>query len=98
MDFIISIKNGPNGNLVVVTDKNIIGKIFEEGKLQLDLTKDFYKGIEKTEEEIKEIFKKAQHIHLTGEKSVALGIELSLINQDKILFVSGVPHAEMVLG
>ena len=46
MKFIVSQKNGPHGLLIVITDKDIIGKLFSEGKLQLDLTKEFFEGLE----------------------------------------------------
>jgi len=95
--FIVSEKDSPTGLLIVVTDENILGKKFEEGKLQLDLTKEFYQGEKKNEEELKLIFQKAQHIHLTGENSVALGIKLNLIEQNHILRISGIPHAEVVM-
>lgn len=95
--YIVSEKDTPHGLLVVITDKDIVGKKFEEGKLQLDLTNNFYKGEEKDEEEVKEATSRARHIHFTGDKSVALGIEANLIDQDKILWVSNVPHAEVML-
>lgn len=98
MKFIVSIKNSTNGLLIVITDQNLLGKKFEQGKLQLDLTKKFYQGEEKDEKEVKDIFKKAQHLHVTGERAVALCIELKLIENGKILWIAGIPHAEIVLG
>ena len=52
MVFIVSKKEGPNGLLLVVTDKEIIGKQFTEEKLQLDLSKEFYQGEEMEKEKI----------------------------------------------
>ena len=98
MKFIVSIKQSTNGTLIIITDNDLLGKKFEQGKLQLDLTKKFYQGEEKNENEVKEILKKADHLHLTGEVSVAIGIELNLIESRKIVWIAGIPHAEMVLG
>lgn len=98
MTFIVSEKNTPNGLLLVVTDKIIMGEIFEEGKLQLDLTKKFYAGEEKNKEEVKELITKSRHIHFTGKEAVNLGIELNLINSNKIILVQNMPHAEVVMG
>ncbi|PIN87667.1 hypothetical protein COV12_02545 [Candidatus Woesearchaeota archaeon CG10_big_fil_rev_8_21_14_0_10_32_24] len=94
---IVSQKNGPYGILLVVTDSNLIGKSFEEGKLQLDLTQDFYLGEKKTKEDIKLLLQKSRDVHFTGKESVAIGVELDLINPERILYVEGVPHAEVVL-
>tara|TARA_Y100000310_G_scaffold4494_1_gene5409 strand:+ start:215 stop:514 length:300 start_codon:yes stop_codon:yes gene_type:complete len=98
MVLIVSEKEGPNGLLLVITDKDILGKRFTEGKIQLDLTSNFYKGEEKEKEEVKEELEKARDIHLTGKEAVALGVELDLINNENILWVQGIPHAESVIG
>jgi uncharacterized protein len=90
---IISIKE----DLLVVTDSNLIGKKFEEDKKQLDLTSNFYKGEEKNKEEVKQLIKQVRHLHLTGKESVAIGVELDLVNPSKILYVDNVPHAEVVV-
>ena len=95
---IVSIKKGPHGALAIITDSEIVGKIYSEGKLQLDFTKEFYAGEEKTAEEVKKIIGESQHLHLSGEKSVALGLELNLVDKERILWVKGVPHAEVVFG
>jgi len=76
--FIVAGKKNLHG-LVVVTDKEVIGKVFSEGNLQLDLTKDFYKGKEMNSEEME----RAYVVHFTGEKAVALGKRLELIGEGK---------------
>lgn len=98
MSFIVAEKEGPHGLLLVVTDKDILGKKFEEGKRQLDLSKDFYRGGEKKKEEVKKMISTARHLHLTGKESVALGVEMNLVNAWKILWIKGVPHAQVVMG
>jgi len=97
MTFIVSKKAGPNGLLLVVTDKEIIGQKFEEGKLQLDLTKDFYQGDEMSKEEVKELFLSARDLHLTGKETVNIGVELDFVDSKHILYVGEVPHAEIVV-
>lgn len=96
--FIVSEKPGPHGPLIVVTDKNLLGLIFEQDHLRLDLSKEFYKGVLKNKTEITHLLHNAQHLHLTGKASVTLGIELGLIKGEKVLYVKGIPHAEMVCG
>lgn len=98
MTFIVSKKEGPHGLLLIITDKDILGKIFEEGKIQLDLTKDFFKGEEKDKEEVKTLIPTARHLHLTGKESVAIGLEMDLVDTKKILWVQKVPHAEVMTG
>ena len=97
MDFIVSQKSSKLGLVVVVTDEDILGKVFEEGKLQLDLTKKFYQGDQKNKEEVKKIIVTARHIHLVGKYAVAIGAELDLVDPKKIIFIDKVPHAEVMV-
>ena len=97
MIFIVALKQGPHGSLLVITDQEIIGKNFEEGKLQLDFSKEFYQGEEKSIEETKELIATAQHLHLSGKNAVALGVELNLVDPSRILKVKSIPHAEVVV-
>ena len=96
MEYIVSKKQGQLGLLIVVTDADIVGKKFEEERLQLDLTKKFYQGEPKSKEEVKQIIMTARHIHLTGKGAVAIGIEMDLIDPKKIIFIDKVPHAEVM--
>jgi uncharacterized protein len=98
MTFVVSEKDGPHGLLLVITDKEILGKKFEEGKVELDLTKKFYEGKERNKEEVRELISKARDLHLTGKEAVAVGVEMGLVNSERILFVKGMPHAEVVKG
>jgi len=95
MKFIVKTHQGPHGNILVVTDKEILGKKFLENNLQLDLTKEFYQGEEKEPNQIKELAKSAYILHLTGEHSIQLFSDL--INKDRILIVEKIPHAEVYL-
>lgn len=95
MEFIVSEKDTPNGIILVVTDKGLVGKIFEEGNKQLDLSKKFYQGELKNEEEVKKLCKDSYIIHLTGEKAVSLGKKIGLVK--KIITIDNVPHAEVLL-
>jgi len=83
--------------LLTICDDEVIGKKLEEGKKQLDLSADFFKGERKTEEEVKQLIKKAVFLNLNGEKAVALGVELGFVDPENILFISNVPHAECVV-
>lgn len=87
----------PNGEILVVSDKELLGKRFEEGKLQLDLKKDFYQGEEKTEAEIKALVNAAYILHLTGERTLKLFRKWGWIAEENVLLVKGIPHVEVCL-
>lgn len=98
MDYIVAKKQSQFGLLVVITDSDIIGKKFEEERLQLDLTKKFYQGEQMNKEEVKKIVITARHLHLTGKGVVAIVVEMDLVNPKKIIFIDKVPHAEIMSG
>ena len=97
MSFIVNKKFAPDGLILVVTDKEILGKVFEEGKKQLDLSNKFYSGDERDAEAVKALIPEAYILHLTGEKAVALGVELGLVDSQRIIWISNVPHAEALV-
>ena len=97
MKFIVAEKNMHQGAILTITDKEIIGKKFEEGKKQLDLANKFYSGEEKDTEYIKVRLEDAYVMHLTGKKAVAFGIKMGLVDKKRIITISGIPHAEVLI-
>jgi hypothetical protein len=91
---IVNQKNSPNGLLLIVTDKDIIGKKFKENNLCLDLTSNFYKGVEMKVDEILNLINQCYILHLTGKKSIELGLKYGLV--DQTISVQKIPHAEIV--
>lgn len=86
--------------IVAICDSELLGKIFKEGKIKLELTK-FYEGEEKTEEETLEIIQdmaiEDATFNIVGEKSVALAISCGIISKEGIKTVQGVPFALVLL-
>ncbi len=83
--------------IVAICDSDLLGKKFEEGNKQLDLTSDFYKGKETGPEEVKKIILSAYIVNVVGEESIAFCIKLGIIDKGGILKIDGIPHAQAVL-
>ena len=90
---LIKVHESSGNRILAVADKELIGKRFEEGDMCLDITERFYKGEEKTEEEIIKAMKDAANINIVGKKSIALGIKSGIITEDSVIKINGVPHA-----
>lgn len=82
--------------IVAVCDKEIIGKKFKEGDLILKLEPSFYKGTDASESEIKEALSCATIANIAGEKAIACAVECGCIDPDTVIFIEGIPHAQMV--
>jgi len=85
-----------NKLILTVCDKEIIGKKFETNDLKLDLNSDFYKGKEKTENEIVKLFEQSYMINLVGQKSVELGLKSKIISKKDIIKIKDIPYIQVV--
>ncbi len=83
--------------LAAICDSDLLGKRFEEGNLQLDLTGDFYAGDERSDTEAGDLIRNADYVNLIGKKSIKLGIEEGVIDQQNVKLVKGVPHAQAII-
>jgi len=85
------------GQMIIATiDEDLLGKRFEEGKKQLDLTSDFYKGTPVGEEDFKILLTQAYIINAVGEKVIDLLLKEKMISSKNILRVEGIPHVQIV--
>ena len=81
--------------LLAVCDKWLIGKSFEEGEYILHVSEQFYKGEIATEEEVRSALMDATNINLVGEKAVRCAIDAGILREEGIIWIGGVPHAQI---
>ncbi|MEK6967114.1 MAG: DUF424 family protein [Nanoarchaeota archaeon] len=79
---------------VVIIDKELIGKKFDDGELQLDLTSQYYNGDESDEERVLKVLSKAYSATFVGKKSVELGISKGYIEKERVIQISGIPTSQ----
>ena len=95
---IVKVHNTQDGqSIVAICDTDLLGKKIEEGNLQLDLSSDFYKGIERNEEDVIRILKSVYIANLVGKESIALAKKLGFLEEEHVKFIGGIPHAQIVL-
>jgi hypothetical protein len=82
--------------IVAVCDTNIIGKKFKEGILVLKLDESFYKGEKVGENDVKIALSSATIANIAGERSIACAVECGCVDPDSVIFIDGIPHAQMV--
>ncbi len=84
-------------SVLVLCDQSIAGKRCTEGKKQLDLASDFYKGEPAGDkEQLLDKMRAADIISLAGEESVALAIEAGMLNKGQVKRIAGIPYAQIV--
>ena len=82
--------------MVSICDQECMGNIYHEGKLTLKITPKFYGQqlvtIEKTLFELK----KATIANLVGNAIIKECLKSGLIHEKGIIWVNGVPHAQII--
>jgi len=95
---IVKVHKKDDRTIVAVCDDELIGRKFEQGELQLDLTSDFYKGDKYTDKQlVGDMMRNADVINVVGTLSVGLGLEEELIDKGQVIHVDGVPHAQAAI-
>ncbi len=84
--------------IVAICDNDLIGKKFEEGNLQLDLSSSFYQGEEMSEKGVMELIKGSCMVNIVGEKSIKLAVKLGIVGKKGIIKIKNTPHAQVILG
>jgi len=88
-------------DVIAICDSDLLGKKFEQGNLQLDVKESFYKGEEKTKQEVIQIMQDLSRedstFNIVGEESVNCALETGIISKDGIKKVQGIPFALVLL-
>jgi hypothetical protein len=83
--------------VIAVCDSELVGKHFEEGKMQIDITEAFYKGTEMDEKKADEFIKRKLAddacFNFVGERAINAALKAGAINKKGIIRIQGIPHA-----
>ncbi|MEM2924537.1 MAG: DUF424 domain-containing protein [Methanocellales archaeon] len=81
--------------LVAVCDKEILGMKICEGELEIEISERFYKGKIASTSEVIKALESATVANLFGERAVACALEKGLIEKQNVLWINGIPHAQL---
>ncbi|MDM7935434.1 MAG: DUF424 family protein [Methanothrix sp.] len=82
--------------LVAVCDCDILGRRFVDGVLHIDVKADFFGEDPASEEEVEAALSRATIANLVGSRTVEHAIRLGYIERENVLFIDGIPCAQMV--
>ena len=97
MDIYLNVYRAGGEVLVAACDKEILGKVFTEGELQLEVSKRFYCGELKDLKELSRILNEATIANLVGDKVVDYAVSCGLVSKENVLVIGGVKHAQFVV-
>src|SRR3989344_5883190 len=83
--------------IIAICDSELLGKKFEEGKKQLDVRENFYKGEKFSLDKVAGIMKSERAddstFNIVGERAVKLAMNLGIIFEGNVGNVDGIPFA-----
>lgn len=88
-------------NVVAICDRELIGKRFEEGKFQLDVKENFFRGKEVSEEEALEIMRDMKledsTFNIIGKRAVNAALKAEIITKDGVGNIANIPFALVLM-
>ena len=88
-------------DVIAISDKELLGKKFEENNSQLNIKESFYKGEEVTEEnlidKIRDLALEDSTFNIVGKKSVSCALRAGIILEEGIKKIQGIPYALVLL-
>ncbi len=92
MSLVLKVHKTDDGRFfLTIIDRELIGKKFEEGELQLDLTSPYYQGEDADEEYIIRAMSKAYSISFVGKNAIELGAKNGHVDKEHALVIKGIP-------
>lgn len=93
MSLLLAIHKSPEGTVVALCDKSILGKHFEEKGIVLDVKKGFFGGKATSKKEISDALSACLSANIVGNEAVAAAIRCGAIGEGGVKAVSGVKYA-----
>ncbi|MFP4045560.1 MAG: DUF424 domain-containing protein [Candidatus Aenigmatarchaeota archaeon] len=96
MMFVHNLTRENNDVLLAVSDSDLLGRTLSEGKIEFEISKGFY-GEEKVDgEEIIKAARKSTIINAIGNDIVDLLVKHGFIDEENVIKIEGISHAQMV--
>jgi hypothetical protein len=86
-----------NEVLIAACDKDILGKTFFEGELQLEVKESFYKRDAAPLDELAVVLSGATIANLAGNRVVDSAISAGYVVKENVLSIGGVKHAQFAV-
>lgn len=98
MKLSVKIHQKDDRTVLAVCDAELLGSVYEENGVQLDLKSEFFDGefFEKVQD-VGDLMRNADCVYLVGEESVKIGMMEDIVQKEDVKYVDGVPHVQVVI-
>lgn len=90
----LKVHRAPDGcEVVAVCDRELVNTTLKDGDFSLEISEKFYGTTPAGEEEVRRILLAAGNANLIGHRTIALAIDLGILDREACTEIAGVPHA-----
>jgi hypothetical protein len=85
------------GKMVAACDKELIGRVLDDGKIHLDLDtcRSFYVGKLSTKEELRKALEDFVSANLVGKNTVLVALEGGFAQESDVIYINTTPHIQI---
>ena len=91
----VKIYHQNNEVMLAACDESLLGKVFEEGDLQLEVHNTFYDGFRVDKKGLLSHLGLSTIANLVGEEVINCALEAGILSSDCIIYIQGIPHAQI---
>ena len=93
---LVKIHEDRGREVIAVCDSDLIGKGFNEGKLHIEITENFFKGKEMQKDILIKMLKSCSNLNIVGKESIKLALEAKVIEKESVIKIKGIPISMVV--
>ena len=85
------------GKIVAACDKELVGKVLDDGKYHLDLkaSKSFYVGKKATKSDLKNALKDFHSANLVGKNTTDVAVKGGFAQKEDVIYIKEIPHIQI---
>ncbi len=91
----VKIHNSGNTEILAVSDEDLIGKKFKQGNLYIEVSESFYKDKRVDKKQLEDLLLHFDNINIIGKQSIEIALKINIIQKENIIFIKGIPHAQI---
>ncbi|MCX6697727.1 MAG: DUF424 domain-containing protein [Methanoregula sp.] len=84
-----------SADVIAVCDAELLNTTITDGDLKVQVHDSFYGTRRVNADDVREALKKGDSINLMGERTVAIAVELGLIDRKDCIMIGHVPHVQI---
>lgn len=96
MKYYLKIHSSEERTVIGICDEEIIGKVFEDGELRLEISERFYKGELVEFEIIQQEIAKGNNFNIVGNNIIKELMDNDLIDKDSVKQISGISYTMVI--